>query len=176
MCSLPKMTENITRTNSFPRYLAFLPQFVFLPDAVVARYIARGWLLSLLPSIALALLTYVLFDDGSPPAHRTYSNLVLVIVGVFLAPMLETLVMAPPLLLMSRLFGPGPAVVISAVSWGALHSVTNHPAHGLVVWWGFLVMSIAFITWRPLGLLKSLAVVMAIHALQNSVAVALILS
>ena len=97
MCSLARVSENFSRTGSVPRYLAFLPKFVFLPDALVSRYIVRGSLLSILPSLALAFGTFLIFYDGSPGPARSYGAIVLVVGLVLAAPVLETLAMAPPL-------------------------------------------------------------------------------
>ncbi|HEX9946231.1 MAG TPA: hypothetical protein VGA98_01705 [Allosphingosinicella sp.] len=156
-----------------PAYLAWLPRFLFETDSVLPRYIAKGWLLALLPSIALsALVRHVAADAATPSFPRDTELLILLV--VFVGPALETLLLALPLLALNRLFGPGPAVVGSAALWGLVHSL-NVPIWGLVIWWPFLIMSIAFLTWRPRGLGLAMGVAFAMHALQNGFAVLLIL-
>ena len=91
------------------------------------------------------------------------------------APVLETLIMVLPLLLLNRLFGPRVAVVLSAAGWGIAHSFAA-PIWGFVVWWPFLIMSIVLLVWRAeRGLLVAMGMVIAVHALQNGVAGAALL-
>jgi hypothetical protein len=44
-----------------------------------------------------------------------------------------------------------------------------------VVWWPFLLFSIAILAWRGRGLLQTVAVVTTIHGLQNATAGLLLL-
>jgi membrane protease YdiL (CAAX protease family) len=156
-----------------PAYLGWLPRFLFETDSVLPRYVAKAWLLALLPSIALsALVRQVAADAAAPQFPGDPTTLALLV--VFVGPALETLLLAVPLLLLNRLFGLGPAVIGSALLWGLAHSLVA-PVWGLVIWWPFLVMSIAFLTWRREGLVKALGVAFAIHALQNGFAVLLML-
>ncbi|HEX8483078.1 MAG TPA: hypothetical protein VF650_14370 [Allosphingosinicella sp.] len=156
-----------------PLYLAWLPRFLFEADSPVPSYVAKAWLTALLPSIALsALIRLVAADAAAPQFPGEAGPLVLFV--VFVGPALETLLLALPLLGLDRLFGPGPAVVGSALIWAVVHSLVV-PAWGLVIWWPFLIMSIAFLTWRREGLLWALGVAFAIHALQNGFAVGLML-
>ena len=79
-----------------------------------------------------------------------------------------------PLLALQRVAGSAPAVVLNALLWGVVHSLVE-PLWGLVVWWPFLILSIALLAWRERGLLAAVAIVTAIHTLQNAVAAALAL-
>ena len=156
-----------------PPYLAWLPRFLFETDSVPVRYVAKAWLAALIPSIALSALVRLIAADAAAPQFPGEAG-PLVLFVVFVGPALETLLLALPVLGLNRLFGPGPAVVGSALIWAVVHSLAA-PAWGLVIWWPFLIMSIAFLTWRPTGLLWALGVAFAIHALQNGFAVLLIL-
>ncbi len=157
-----------------PAYLAWLPRFLFETDPVALRYIGKAWLAALLPSIALSALVRQLAADAATPSFPGDPQS-LVLLVVFAGPALETLLLALPLLALDRLFGPGPAVVASALLWGVAHSLVA-PVWGLVIWWPFLIMSIAFLTWRSKGVLAAMGVAFAIHALQNGFAVLLILA
>ena len=156
-----------------PAYLAWLPRFLFETDSFAPRYLAKAWLTALLPSIALSALVGLIAPDAAAPQFPGEAG-PLVLFVVFVGPALETLLLALPLLGLNRLFGPGPAVVGSALIWAVVHSLVV-AAWGLVIWWPFLIMSIAFLTWRRKGLLWALGVAFAIHALQNGFAVLLIL-
>jgi membrane protease YdiL (CAAX protease family) len=156
-----------------PLYLAWLPRFLFETDPVVARYVARAWLTALLPSIALSALVQLIAADAATPQFPGEADF-LVLFVVFVGPALETLILALPLLLLDRLFGPGPAVIGSALIWAIVHSAVV-AIWGLVIWWAFLIMSSAFLTWRREGLHWALGVAFAIHALQNGFAVGLML-
>jgi membrane protease YdiL (CAAX protease family) len=156
-----------------PAYLAWLPSFLFETDPVLSRYVAKAWLAALLPSIALSALVRLLAADAAAPQFPGEAGPLILFV-VFVGPALETLLLALPLIGLNRLFGPGPAVIGSALIWAVVHSLVV-ATWGLVIWWPFLIMSIAFLTWRREGLLWSLGVAFAIHALQNGFAVGLML-
>jgi membrane protease YdiL (CAAX protease family) len=156
-----------------PPYLAWLPRFLFEMEPVVLRYVAKAWLTALIPSIALSALVRLVAADAAAPQFPGEAG-PLVLFVVFVGPAVETLLLALPLLGLNRLFGPGPAVVGSALIWAVVHSLVV-PAWGLVIWWPFLIMSIAFLTWRPKGLVWALGVAFVIHALQNGFAVGLML-
>jgi membrane protease YdiL (CAAX protease family) len=156
-----------------PSYLAWLPRFLFETDPSVLRYVVKAWLLALLPSIALSALVRLIAADAAAPEFPGEAGR-LVLFVVLVGPALETLLLALPLLALNRLFGPGPAVIGSALVWAVVHSLVV-PIWGLVTWWPFLIMSIAFLTWRRKGLFQALGVAFAIHALQNGFAVGLML-
>ncbi len=156
-----------------PAYLAWLPRFLFETDSVRTRYIAKAWLTALLPSFLLSALVRLIAAEAAAPQFPGDAQ-TLVLLVVFVGPAVETLLLALPLLLLNRLFGPGPAVVGSALIWAVVHSLVV-PVWGLVIWWAFLIMSIAFLTWRRNGLFWAFAVAFSIHALQNGFAVLLIL-
>jgi len=153
-----------------PLPLRFLPRFLFLATRPLG-YVFKAWLLILLPTLALAVaVTYLVGDPGQPPVRLPEPMFILLVVGV--APFLETLLMLPPLWLLNRYAGPGPAVIGSALLWAGAHSLAE-PLWGLVVWWAFLVLSAALLTWWERGLVTTVLVVTAIHTLQNAVAAAL---
>jgi len=80
--------------------------------------------------------------------------------------------MIPPLWALNRIAGAGPAAIGSALLWGVSHSLAV-PVWGLVVWWPFLILSVALLTWRRRGLGTAVLLVAGIHAMQNAVALAL---
>ncbi len=154
-----------------PGYLSFLPNFLFRAERPFA-YVLMGWLLVLLPSILLSLLV----NSSAPTAEGprisvdSTSLILMLVVG---APVIETMIMVLPLLLLNRLFGFGPAVLLSAAGWGIAHSLAAWN-WGLVVWWPFLIFSIALLVWRKRSLLLACLLVAAIHALQNGLGAALL--
>jgi hypothetical protein len=153
--------------------LGFLPRFLFSATEPIG-YIVKAWLLVLLPTLALAAaVTYLIGDPAARPVELPEPMFILLVVGV--APFLETLLMLPPLWLLSRFAGPEWAVVGSALLWAGAHSLAE-PVWGLVVWWAFLVLSAALLTWRERGLWIAVLLVTAIHTLQNIVAAALSLA
>lgn len=156
-----------------PSYLRFLPNFLFDASGSKPGYVVRAWLLTLVPSLALSALVSALAPAAEQPDLPT-QGFAAVLAIVLFAPLVETLAMAPPLLLFARLFGAGPAVLLSAAGWGIVHSLAA-PIWGLVVWWPFLVLSIAFLTWRSVGLVTALAMTAAIHAAHNAAGAALLL-
>ena len=85
---------------------------------------------------------------------------------VIFAPLVETLVMAAVLELLLRLMPPAAAIIASAIGWGIAHSLAA-PAWGLVIWWPFMIFSTLYVTWSKRSVLAALAIVFAVHALQN---------
>jgi len=159
-----------------PAYLRFLPDFLFRVDENRARFVVKAWLLALVPSLLLSILVSLLAPNAQPVEIPLRGNLLplMILLLVVIGPLLETLMMTPVVLGMNRVAGAGPAVVANAVLWGILHSL-QRPIWGLVVWWPFLVLSIALLTWRPRGLGTAIVIVTCIHGLQNSVTAALLL-
>lgn len=151
--------------------MAFLPRFLFSADRPMPGYIAKAWLLALLPTLALVGLVVALVEAPAGPEFALPARLVVPVV-ILVAPFVETLLMIPPLWLLSRFVGPGPAAAASALLWAALHSLAA-PLWGLVIWWPFLILSIAFLTWWKKGTGIAILVVTAIHALQNAAVLAL---
>ena len=146
--------------------LAILPSFLFARTAGVPRYILSAWLMSAVGSALLGMLLWL------TPAPTTESPLMhadplTVLFGVVIvSPVLETILMAGVLLLLRRFLAPGWAAIVSALGWAVAHSLSS-PLWGLVVWWPFLIFSIAFLTWRPTGLWRAVGIVILIHMLQN---------
>ena len=159
-----------------PRCLAWLPAFLFRTDPVAARYVAKAWALMLGPSLVLGWAAAKLFPQAASPDFNVEATgpWMTAFSLVFFAPAVETLILAPLVLLLRRFFGFGPAAIAGAGLWGVAHSLAA-PTWGLVVWWPFLIMSIALMTWRSEGLIKAIALVTIVHALQNSVGAALLL-
>lgn len=154
------------------RFLAFLPRFLFEAERP-AVYLIKAWLLALLPSLALsAIITALAPTAETPPISvEQPSMLLMVVIG---APFLETLILAAMLLFLNRIGGPRIAAIGSALLWALAHSYAA-PTWGLIVWWPFLIMSVALLTWRERGLVPAILIVTAIHALQNGTGALLLL-
>jgi hypothetical protein len=108
--------------------------------------------------------------EGPALSIDTLQLLAMLVLG---APLIETAIMLLPLLILNRLLGPWPAIVLSALGWGIAHSLAA-PIWGLVVWWPFLIFSIVLLVWRERSLLRGYLVVASVHALQNTVGAVLL--
>jgi membrane protease YdiL (CAAX protease family) len=153
-----------------PAYLRWLPAFLFRTDRTASRYVVKAWALALVPSFLLSALAHWFFPGLEGPSFAGAADRMplLLFLIVVLSPVGETLILLAMVLFLRRLFGAGPAVVASALLWAAAHSL-QAPGWGLIVWWPFLIMSIALLAWRSEGLGKATLVVISIHALQNAV-------
>lgn len=129
------------------------------------RAILIAWLLAFVPSIALSAAVGALFPDVAQP-NLPAGTLWHVALIVVVAPVLETLIMAGALGLLQRLFSDPLAALISALGWGAAHSLAA-PSWGLVIWWPFLIFSSLYLVWRRRSLFAALAVPAGVHMLQN---------
>ena len=156
-----------------PAYLAFLPAFLFRPEGSKLAYILKAWALVLLPSLLLSLTVSVSVPGAEGP-DLPISGPVMIALITVIGPFVETLIMAALLLVLRRFLGFGPAVLLSALAWGLAHS-WGAPTWGLVAWWPFLIFSTVFLTWRERGAWTAIMIVTAIHVLQNSFAIALLL-
>ena len=159
------MTQERRRT---PLSLRPLPAFLADTGQGELRYIAKAWLLVFVPSIALAFAIPMVTSEAAGPEFEA-TGLTLMLLLVVVSPVLETLLMIPPLLILERLAGPRAAIVGNAILWGVLHSLAA-PLWGLVVWWPFLILSAIFLAWRSeRGLGTAILMTTAVHALQNAV-------
>jgi hypothetical protein len=147
-----------------PRPLSFLPARLFQPEQILS-YVVTAWLLALLGSIILAPLASWLVGGPSPefPALGTWQTIFSLVVY---APVVETIIMGGVLLILDKLVGFTPAILISSAGWGIAHSLVA-PAWGLVIWWPFLIFSITFLIWRRRSLLLAFGMPMVVHGLQN---------
>src|SRR4051812_37589769 len=127
-----------------PPWLAFLPDFLFELDRWPARYIAKTWLLMLVTTMALsAAVSLVMRPEKHPEfhVHGIATLLILLVVG----PLLESLVQVVMLAGLTRVMSAAAAAATCAILWGLIHS-TAVPTWGLVAWWPFLILSVAYLT------------------------------
>lgn len=124
-----------------------------------------GWLLAFPVSIGLAVLARTVLPEAAAPEFKVEGGVALFLLVVF-APLVETLIMGAVLLILTAFLQRELAVAVSAIGWGAAHSMMA-PVWGLVIWWPFLIFSILFVTWRQRSLLAAFLVPMGAHALQN---------
>ena len=150
-----------------PRWLAFLPDFLFELDRWPERYIAKAWLVMLVPMLPLSAAVNLLVRPEKHPEFRIDSIPTLLIFFVA-GPLLETLIQAVMLAGLTRLMSAAAAAATCAVLWGLLHS-TAVPTWGLVVWWPFLILSIVYLTWRQVGLVKAIGMTFALHAVHDGI-------
>ena len=156
-----------------PLSLRFLPRFLFRPEGSKLAWVLKAWMLVLLPSILLSVTVRVSVPTAQGP-DLPLSGPVMVALVALIGPFLETLIMGGVLLLLARFMTFGPAVWLSSIGWGLAHS-WGAPTWGLVAWWPFLIFSTSFLAWRERGLATAILIVTAIHVLQNSFAVSLLL-
>lgn len=149
---------------SRPRALGFLPVALFEPQKPL-RYVALAWACAFLPSLLLSAIASQLLPDRAPDFPKVDPGLLLFLLVVF-APVVETLIMGAVLLILERVAGLVPAVLLSSLGWGIAHSL-QAAAWGLVIWWPFLIFSIAFLTWKQRSLAAAFGLPMLVHALQN---------
>lgn len=156
-----------------------LERLLFDTDVHPARYVLRAWPMATLPTFAIAVLLAVgaerlgagrLFDEGQWDGLKELPRGLLMLQVLLAAPLLETLLMAPILALLTRLLPRRRWVVLaSALLWAGLHSLSV-PVWGLCIFWTFAVFSSAFLAWRPRSFWHAYFVTAAVHALNNAVA------
>jgi len=150
-----------------PRPVAFLPHLLFRPTRP-AYYVATALAFSLAGSVLLSAAANALWPRLEGPAFPVSGVPFLFAVVVF-APVVETAILAGVLEILCRLLSPWAAVLLSAAGWGIAHS-SAAPAWGLVIWWPFILFSLAYLIWRQRSFAAAYGVALAIHAAQNAVA------
>ena len=118
-----------------------------------------------IPALLLSVLVSSLLPQAAGPSFPV-NGLSTVMLLVVFAPFVETLIMAAALEILMLAMPPRVAVVASSVGWGIAHSLAA-PAWGLVIWWPFLIFSTLYVMWRGQGRLLAMAIVFAVHALNN---------
>ena len=129
------------------------------------RAILVGWPLTTIPALLLSLLVSSLLPQVAGPSFPVNGLSTLLLLVLF-APFIETLIMAAALEILLLILPPRFAVIASAVGWGIAHSLAA-AAWGLVIWWPFLIFSTLYVTWRGKGRAIAIAIVFAVHALNN---------
>ncbi|MGF1549487.1 MAG: hypothetical protein ACFBQW_02980 [Sphingomonadaceae bacterium] len=155
-----------------PGLLAFLPRFLFAARDPVPFYVLKAFPLSLLPALAIALVATAIAPEARLPELETEGWSAFVLLAL-VAPVIETILMALLLMLLLLFLRPGAAAAASALAWAMLHSLSA-PIWGFSAGWSFLIFSVSFLAWKERGLFLALLVPAAIHALQNTLAGALI--
>jgi membrane protease YdiL (CAAX protease family) len=156
-----------------PDLLAILPARLFVPERPFT-YVLLAWALAVIPSLLLSALVTSMVPGQGPQIPEMSAGFMLFMLVLF-APVIETLIMGAVLLVLDRLFGFLPAVLLSAIGWGIAHSL-QAPAWGLVIWWPFLIFSLCFLVWKQRSMALAFAVPVAVHALQNSLPALLLVS
>ena len=129
------------------------------------RAILVGWPLTTIPALLLSVLVSALLPQVAGPSFPV-NGLSTVLLLVLFAPFIETLIMAAALEILLLILPPRFAVIASAAGWGIAHSLAA-AAWGLVIWWPFLIFSTLYVTWRGQGRAIAIAIVFAVHALNN---------
>ena len=137
----------------------------FAPSYPVARYVLRMWSISFPATVIVGLLVMG-FSSTKPAGHTAHAALA-AFSTVVLVPIIETLLLAATINLVSRFARePNTIAIGAALIWAALHSLAWLP-WGLIVAWSFYVMSRAYLAWRPRGFDSAFFVVACIHAAHN---------
>ena len=143
-----------------------------VPDSFL-RYCLITWHLALIPSILLVLAAHAIFtgagaDVGAmrrPPLDIERRN---VLIALALAPVIETLVLAAGLHLLSLATRHRVALAaISALAWSLLHG-SFHFMWFFGTVWSFYVFSRAYLAWRPVSYKHALGAAAIPHALVNA--------
>jgi hypothetical protein len=135
----------------------------------ISLYIIKAAILTtIFGSVISILLTYFFPNASSPDFDLNVYN---TIGAVVIAPLFETLLMLP-IFIIARKITPNILLValISAIFWGGVHSLLV-PLWGIGVFPLFFIMSLAYQYWDEHSIGHALLVVMAIHAINNALAI-----
>ena len=145
-------------------FLRFLPAPLREPRRAWLA-ILIGFVLTITGSLALSYLSQSA-APGLPTPEFPVKGWVALFALVVFAPFVETLIMAAAIEILLLILPPRFAVIASATGWGIAHSLAA-AAWGLVIWWPFLIFSTLYVTWRGKGRAIAIAIVFAVHALNN---------
>jgi hypothetical protein len=126
-----------------------------------------AWVLSFVGSLGLAAFVQWLAPHAQTIEIPKNLPPWLIIFGfAIFSPVVETILMGTVLKLLLRWMAPGPAIFMSAIGWGILHSL-QIPVWGLAIWWPFLIFSTLFVVWQQRGFWVGVGVAATTHFLQN---------
>lgn len=145
--------------------LAFLPGLLFRSDRPFLT-LPLAWLLSIGGSLLLGVAISFIMPEAEAPDLGGASPIVVLIGVAVLSPLVESLIMGGFIDLLMKWLHAWQAVLVSAVTWGVLHSLMT-PTWGLAIWWPFLIFSTIFITWRTRGFWIAVLMAAIVHGLQN---------
>lgn len=137
------------------------------------RYLATALLADLTLSLALIAGVSLLPGQQNPNFPGVSLLRVALVMGVAV-PAIETACLAIVLEILRKLV-PSPlfAASVAALLAAALHSWAQ-PLWGPLVAWTFLLQSLCYLTWRPRSFVTAFGLTLALHALHNAAAVALL--
>lgn len=130
-------------------------------------YLGRALVLDLPVSLSIAALIGLAASSSPGPDFSRHSPAMLIFSMCVLAPALETALMIVVFGAL-RWFTTRTKILaaISALLWALLHS-TSHPLWGGGVLWGFLLLSICYLTWERRSRRHAFLMTAAFHALHN---------
>lgn len=146
-------------------FLRFLPSPLREPRRAWL-VIPLAWLLSFFGSVALALLVSWIAPNAKSVEIPPMPAWALILGLAVISPVVESILMGLGLKLLLSRMAAGPAILISAIFWGMIHSL-QVPVWGLAIWWPFLIFSTLFVVWRQRGFWIGVWVAAAVHFLQN---------
>ena len=153
---------------------------LFNSSQSIPGYIGKAFLISAIPSLALAWMLWLLFPDAESPSI-TYEGglmplLILFVSIVIFGPLLETSIMRFFIFLIRKVTQKlWPITFLSAFIWAVLHSLSV-PLWGVVAFWPFVVFTISFQVWREVSINHALLITSAIHGCHNFIAFMIVVS
>lgn len=152
-----------------PRFIAWLAGLwssLFDITQPPARYIGRALVLDLPVTLLLATLVGLTIPKHGPDFSHIPNALVLPMLCV-IGPLIETVMMM--LFFCVLRFATrrmAYLVILSTLIWMGLHSL-GAPAHGLGIFWMFLILSICYLCWETRSRSHAFWMTAALHALHN---------
>ena len=141
------------------------------PDGRLLRRSLINYVLAIGGSYALVIIAYGVAIMAGIPAEALETpgvkiNLWDFIGAVVFAPVVETLLLAGLLALITRRWGIVPKAIISAMIWGGLHAIAA-PFWFFGTVFGFFVFSCSYMVWRQKSFACGFAAAALPHALIN---------
>lgn len=148
------------------------PAFIGSINGSKLIYLLKVVLLVFIPSLLLSVLIVSMGSENNADSPSSTIDLILAV--VIFAPIVETIMLAIILFLLSylRLSIIQSSLLCSLVVSG-LHSLAS-PLWGLTVIWGFYVYSCVFLVWKK-SFFKAFGIVTLLHMLQNGLACVLLI-
>jgi membrane protease YdiL (CAAX protease family) len=146
-------------------FLRFLPAPLREPRRAWLA-IPLAWVLSFLGSLALAAMVRWISPNAETVEIPPLPAWAIILGLAVVSPVVESILMGLGLKLLLSRMAAGPAILVSAIFWGMVHSL-QVPVWGLAIWWPFLIFSTLFVVWRQRGFWVGVGVASAAHFLQN---------
>ncbi|KFC66195.1 hypothetical protein [Massilia sp. LC238] len=149
-------------------------------EATAFRLVLSAAFLSFIGSALLDTIIQIVRNQNlvAPAQITSISSFVAVLIALaIISPLLETIIMAAILEILTKVLkiSPRNVTILSAAGWAAVHGMNNHPLQAFSMFWVFFILTALYFRSRgSFEWLASALILLASHSLNNFLALCFI--